>query len=181
MRIAKEGKLPPLAITEIYGRCKHPAVTHYLEIVNPTETPVDLYDYKIMTYHGENRLDTDPVRENMLADEPGKMILRPGEVAVLRVIPTALHLPENEIYLSNDAFCAALSEQVFAPKESFSTDEMRIIPLELGRFNEELQTWEPRVNSFELSIKYHAITLLIAPRGGSFENAVFPESLQCVL
>ena len=173
VRIAKEGKLPPLAITEIYGRCKHPAVTHYLEIVNPTETPVDLYDYKIMTYHGENRLDTDPVRENMLADEPGKMILRPGEVAVLRVIPTALHLPENEIYLSNDAFCAALSEQVFAPKESFSTDEMRIIPLELGRFNEELQTWEPRVNSFELSIKYHAITLLIVPRGGSFENAVF--------
>ena len=28
IRIVKEGKLPPLAITEIYGRCKHPAMTH---------------------------------------------------------------------------------------------------------------------------------------------------------
>lgn len=173
VEIVKEGKLPPLAITEIYSRCKHKAVTHYLELMNPTEELVDLYDYKLMTYPGEVRDDNSPVRENMLADEPGRMILYPGERAVLRFIPTALHLPENEIYLSDEAFCAALTEQVFGPEETFTPEDMHIIPLELGRFNEETQAWEPKVNSFELSITYSAITLLIAPRGGSYDNAVF--------
>lgn len=173
VQLVKEGKLPPIAITEIYGRCKHKAVTHYLEIANPTEAVVDLYDYKLMMYSGEVRVETDPVRENMLAEEPGKMLLQPGEIAVLRFIPTALHLPENEPFLSEDAFCEALSEQVYGPNETFTPQGMRIIPLELGRFNEEEQVWEPKVNSFELSIKYSAITLLIVPRGGSYENAVF--------
>ena len=171
--IVKEGKLPPIVITEIYGRCKHPAMTHYLEIVNPTGTVVDLYDYKLMMHNGETRSENESVRENMLADEPGKVLLKPGEVAVLRFIPTALHLPENAAYLSDDAFCQALTEQVYAPEETFLKSSMRIIPLELGRLNEETQTWEPKVNSFEISIKYHAITLLIVPRGGSYENAVF--------
>ena len=171
--IVREGKLPPIAITEIYGRCKHPAATHYFEIINPTEQVVDLYDYKLMMHHGEVRSETESVRENMLAEEPGKMLLRPGEVAVLRFIPASLHLPENGAYLSEEAFCAALSEQVFAPAETFTKESMRIIPLELSRLNEETQVWEPKVNSFELSIKYHAITLLIVPRGGSYESAVY--------
>lgn len=171
--LVREGKLPPLIITEIYGRCKHKAVTHYLELTNPTREVVDLYDYKLMTFHGEVRKADAPVRENMLAEEPGKMILQPGETVVLRVIPTALHLPENEMYLSDEAFCEALTEQVYGPDETYTPADMRIIPLELGRFNEETQAWEPKVNSFELSINYTAITLMIVPRGGSYENAVF--------
>ena len=53
--IVKEGKLPPLMISEIYGRCKHKAMTHYLELSNPTAAAVDLYDYKLMTFSGEER------------------------------------------------------------------------------------------------------------------------------
>ena len=171
--IVKEGKLPPLMISEIYGRCKHKAMTHYLELSNPTAAAVDLYDYKLMTFSGEERAENAPLYENMLADMPGKTILKPGETVVLRFIPTALHLPENEIYLSDEAFCAALSEQVFAPKETFSPKTMRIVPLELGRWNEETKTWVPKENSFELLTIYSAITLLIVPRTGSYDDAVF--------
>lgn len=171
--IVREGKLPPLAVTEIYGRCKHPAQTHYLELTNPTREIVDLYDYKLMMHSGEELSPDAPVRENMLAEEPGKTILQPGETVVLRIIPVALHQPENEAYLSDEAFCAALTEQVYDPAVTYTPADMRIIPLELGRLNEETGLWEPKVNSFELSIKYSAVTLLIAPRGGSYDNAVF--------
>ena len=102
--LVKENKLPPLAITEIFGRGKHKAGVHYLELINPTQSVVDLYDYKLMTFNGEVRDDNAPVRENMLADEPGKMLLSPGEVAVLRFIPHTLHEAENEPYLTNEAF-----------------------------------------------------------------------------
>ncbi len=173
VEIVREGKLPPLAITEIYGRCKHKAMTHYLEIVNPSGAVVDLYDYKLMTYPGVTRNELAPVRENMLAEEPGKVLLQPGEVALLRIIPAALHNPENEAYLSNEAFCQALSEQVFGPKEDFDAYKMRIIPLELSRYHEESGAWEAKVNSFELDTTYSAITLLITPRGASWDRAVF--------
>ena len=171
--VVKEGKLPPLIVTEIYGRCKHKAVTHYLELTNPTENAVDLYDYKLMMHSGEERSANASLHENMLADEQGKVFLQPGETAVLRFIPAALHLPENEVYLSDAAFCEALTEQVFGPDEVFEPSGMRIIPLELSAFCEETQAWEPKPNAFELSIKYSAITLLIAPRSGSYEDAVY--------
>lgn len=171
--VIKEGKLPPLIITEIYGRCKHKAVTHYLELVNPTTAAVDLYDYKLMTFHGEEASETTPLRENMLADEPGKTILRPGETAVLRIIPQALHLPENAQYLSDEAFCEALNEQIYGTDEVLTADSIRILPLELSAFNEESGAWEPKPNAFELSTTYSAITLMIVPRNGSYEQALY--------
>ena len=171
--VVREGKLPPLIVTEIYGRCKHKAATHYVELTNPTTEVVDLYDYKLMLFHGEEPAADAPLQENMLADMPGKVLLQPGETAVLRFIPAALHLPENEVYLSDAAFCEALSEQVFGPNETFDPNGMRIIPLELSAFCEETKIWEPKPNAFELSIKYSAISLLVAPRNGSYENAVY--------
>lgn len=171
--IVREGKLPALIVTELYGRCKHPAHTHYLELTNPTREIVDLYDYKLMMHSGEELAADAPVRENMLADEPGRYLIQPGETVVLRFIPLSLHQPGNEAYLSDEAFCAALTEQAHDPERVITPEDIRIIPLELGRLQEETGVWEEKVNSFEISIRYSAVTLLIAPRGGSYDNAVF--------
>lgn len=171
--ICTEGKMPPFAISEWFVRPKNKSGIMYAEIFNPTTEDVDLYDYKFMSFGGTEFDAETPRKELMLADKKGTAILHAGELAVLRLIPLALHDAVNAECLSDAYFCAQLIEFRHEDGVVFTPDSMRIIPVEQGYYDETAGKYLPKPHTFDMPVDYSAITLMIVPRDGSFGDAVY--------
>ncbi len=82
-----------LVITEVYRDTPGPDLTEGFEVMNISDSPIDLYDYKIWRYHDPSNIWSNvtsataatAVSDNLygaaLSDTSGKYILMPGEVA----------------------------------------------------------------------------------------------------
>lgn len=94
--------MPPLLITELspWG-----GVNSFVELYNPTEKTVDLFDYDLLLFTND-----EPTGRNRLANAQGVNLLAPHSAAALRFItPALLANPHREV-LTAEGFCAALME-----------------------------------------------------------------------
>ncbi|MGI6167313.1 MAG: CehA/McbA family metallohydrolase [Eubacteriales bacterium] len=172
VQVSCAGKLPPLMVTELFLRPKGLGVTSFIEVANPTEGPVDLYDYKLLVFNGEDI--TAPARTEVhLADGPGREIVNPGELAVLWLQYPNNHNLEEGKYTTAEGFCEACMNNQPGPEYELSPDELHLVKLEFCRFDEEKAKYVLREGFSELPSKNELVTLLFVPRDGGPNDAVY--------
>lgn len=169
--VDEAGQLPPLAVTELFGRPKGKNVTIFVEVMNPSDQPTDLYRYKIMFYHGEAPKADDYVCSLYLAETPGVELLAPGEVAAIWPLMPQNH-KAGERYLTREGFIEAAIADFPKPAFDLNTTDFRLIPVEACRFDETTGTYLPldKINKFPA--KNETTTLVIAPREAQPENGL---------
>lgn len=168
------GRLPPLMVTEFYARPKGLEVTLFIEVSNPTSCAVDLYDYKILAYKGDETGVSAPICVLPLSDERGTEVIAPGEVAVLWPLFPKNHNTEDGRYATVNGFIDACMNDFPKPAFDLRTekDSIRIIPVEASRFDNEAGKYVLRDGVKNLPIKTELTTLVIAPHDCEPENGV---------
>ena len=93
---ATEEKAGPLIITEIFNNPGGTDFCEFMEIMNISDTAIDLYDYKFWYRSGSKLSDIGlpeiTSKSNVLATGYGENVLDPGEIAV--------------VWFVHDSFCA---------------------------------------------------------------------------
>lgn len=154
--------LPPVIITEIYGRPKEGQKNVFFEIANPTQKPVDLYDYKLMQTSDNGMNGTD-----LITDEKGKYILAPGEVAVL--------------HFASDGFLNSVPAVTFADlcnatnrRPGYEVDSsVRVIPLEICDIDENGKAKKRETCFLPQSSVNRKTDVYVVPRDGEIGDALF--------
>ncbi len=157
--------LPPLAITEVFARPKGIETNVYLEVVNPTDAEVDLYDYKLMqTEEGVSAALTD-----MLSDGAGKYILAPGEVAVLWFrFPALINKCGTDCDGEFAAACNSLNR-----RPEFEVDgSARVIPIEISTLDGEKAVMKKGCFILQGTVNRRT-ELHVVPRDGEPSDAVY--------
>lgn len=171
--VAGDGtKLPPLVVTELFLRPKGLGVSAFVEVINPTDRPVDLYDYSFMVFSGEDT-SGKPKCIIPLADESGREILSPGEAAVLWPLYPANHNHPSGKYTTTEGFCEAVSAELPPPLAMPLPGEIRIVPINASRYDEEKKTYVLKDGYGELPAKTEKTSLLIIPRDGGAAEALY--------
>lgn len=154
--------LPPVIITEIYGRPKEGQKNVFFEIANPTQKPVDLYDYKLMQTSDNGMNGTD-----FMADEKGKYILAPGEVAVL--------------HFASDSFLNSVPAVTFADlcnasnrRPGYEVDQsVRVIQLDICDTDENGKAKMRKDCFLPQSSVNRKTDVYVVPRDGEISDALF--------
>ncbi len=170
--VADEGLLPPLIITEFYARPKGLSLTSFIEIMNPTEEPVDLYDYKMIVVPGDDP-EAKAIITLDLADKKGQHIIAPRSLALLWPQYPKHHEPEYEKYSTPEGFCELLNSELPPPMFKVSPEEIQLIKLEFCRYDEELASYVYKEGARALPAKIERTTLFFAPRSGSASDAIY--------
>lgn len=124
LKTRSNAEMPPLVFTEMVARGSSPKGINYLEVMNPSDKTVDLYDYKLVRVDAEELQDVEPIREMLITNEKGTF-LAPGEVAVLRIVPVAVQNTNPE-FLSVEAFVEGVKGVCPDPIEC-DPDAIRIV------------------------------------------------------
>lgn len=165
------GQLPPLVVTELYGRPKGKNLTIFIEVMNPTALPTDLYRYKLMFYHGKEPTAKDYVCALYLAETPGERLLAPGEVAALWPLMPQHH-KAGERYLTREGFIETAMADFPKPAFDLATADFKLIPIEASRFDEVKGAYVPLEHINRLPAKNETTTLVIVPREAQPENGL---------
>ena len=164
-------KLPPLVITEIFGRPKGREHTVYVEFFNPTETPVDLYDYELWVYPAAKEAVGEPKGRIPLAREAGNMLGAGESVAVWPLTLKNYHPDVN--CLTAEDFIKSLNGAYFYSKDPIDEAKVRVLPLDLTEIDPEKGVRKHIAGICTLPNGHDTTTLLIVPRGGNASSALF--------
>ncbi len=105
--------LPPVIITEVYSRpIRGKTHTRYVELTNISDSPVDLWDFKISkTFEGKTT-------ESYLANNPGENIIHSGETACIRfLVPESFDFAGNIKESQEDYLKGIYAENPYKSKE----------------------------------------------------------------
>lgn len=158
--------LPPVMISEYFPFGGGPV--RCIELYNPLEETVDLYDYELVCVDGENCI----LGRNPLADAPSVNLLESRSIAALNFISSDIHtyLAENN-QQENPTFAYLAS--VFPEScEDIAERGIKWMEVDLCEKNDE-GDWVAKPGCFDL---YHWIRprrLRIVPRGGDADSAFF--------
>ncbi len=157
--------LPPITVTEHFpwgtGLCE------CMELYNPTDRTVDLYDYELALL-GEG----DEIKKrNPMANRSGENLLAGGEMGVLFFLAPAMHaLCEGEI--TGELIAAELAERYPETCADMTERVSQLMLCEISEKNEKGE-WATCPDRFRL---YRWITphrFAILPRGGELQEAIF--------
>lgn len=169
-------ELPPLVITEIFGRPKGKDHTCYVEYFNPTDKAVDLYDYELLVYAATKAPDYAAVGEPKgripLAREAGVNILGAGESAAVWGLTLKNYAPEVNC-LTPEGLIKDINTAYLYTKEPLDETKARVIPVDLTEIDPESGARKNLAGICALPNAHDSTTLLIVPRGGDASNAVF--------
>ncbi len=171
-QISDAGKMPPLIVTEFYARPKGLGVTAYIEVMNPNNEPVDLYDYKMMAFPGGN-LSVKELGVIYFADKPGEEIIAPHTLALLWPQYPRHHMLENGKYSSAEGFCEVINAEFPRPEFEVKPDGLKLVKVEFCRYDEETAEYVFKDGAAELPSKNEHITLLLVPREKEAGDAVY--------
>ena len=174
VQVANAGEMPPLVVTELYGRPKGNNITVFFEVMNPSPEAVDLYDYKLMAYAGAEPTPDKYVCELALANEPSTQVIASCEVAVIWPILPQHHALQDDKFLTIDGFVEACMADF--PKPGFDLaaeiDTVRIIPVEASAYDEITEKHVAIGKVDKMPLKTECTTLVIAPRDADAQNAL---------
>ena len=164
--------LPALTITEIFDRPKGKEFTTYVELFNPTDKEVDLYDYEALIYPGVTEASGAPKGRLPLSREAGVNILGAGESAAYWPITLRNYAPDAKCFTKED-FIAHINSAYFYSKDPIDESKTRVIPVDLTEMDEETGVRKHVDGISSLPNGHEPTTLLIVPRGGDAESAIF--------
>ena len=161
-------EMPPLTISE--NGAFLPGEAGFLELCNHLDRTLDLYDFELLLVKEGERLGRNP-----LSDRPGENLIPPGRAALLRFRSPALcsFARQSGSLLSRSSFLLALSACFPAP---LPEEEDALLFYEADLTGGTGETLLP--GTFELCRGYTPHTLMIVPRGGGPESAVFTASTE---
>lgn len=134
LKARSNADMPPLVITEMVARGASPKGINYLEVMNPSDKTVDLYDYKLVRVDAEELNDNEPIRAMYITNEQGTL-LAPGEIAVLRFVPVAARNDDPSL-LSVEAFALGV-KGVYPDPFECDPASLRVINVENAVYSEE--------------------------------------------
>lgn len=169
--------LPPLAITELFVRPKGLGVTSYIEVMNPTSSDVDLYDYEVLVFSKTKKAEGKPSGRLPLADLPKSSILHPGEFAAIWPIQkknfgVEVDGVKRDVVTVQD-FCDVFTKEYFYTSLRLTPDDCCIFPVSYTVVDPETGIRSDLPGVCKLPEKQFPATLLIVPRGGEIADAVF--------
>ncbi|MBQ4141783.1 MAG: CehA/McbA family metallohydrolase [Clostridia bacterium] len=169
-------ELSPLVITEIFARPKGKDHTCYIEYFNPTDKPVDLYDYELLVYANTQAPDYAAVGEPKgripLSRAAGANILGAGESAAVWGLTLKNYAPEVNS-LTPDDLIRDINTAYLYTKEPIDEARARILPIDLTEIDPESGERKNLAGISSLPNGHDVTTLLIVPRGGDASSAVF--------
>lgn len=161
-------ELPPLAITEIYGRPKGKEHTAYIEFFNPNTFAVDLSEYEVLVYEDTEMPEGEPTGRIPLARDVGTC-LNPGECAA--VWPLTVKNYDKGV-LDRDAFICEMNSVYIYTKVPVDEARVNLIPVDMTEISETGE--RKNIDGFcALPTGHKPTTLLIVPRGGDCHSAVY--------
>ena len=164
--------LPAIAITEIFGRPKGKEFICYVELFNPTEKAVDLYDYEALIFSPATEPTGEPKGRLPLSREAGINILGAGETAAYWPITLKNYAPEINCFTKED-FIAQINSVYLYTKEPIDDTKVNLIPVDLTEIDEETGKRKHIDGICALPSAHDATTILIVPRGGDADSAIF--------
>ncbi len=161
--------LPALTVTEHFpwgvGLCE------CMELYNPTERTVDLYDFELALV-GE---DGEVKKRNPMAARQGEHLLDGGEMGILSFLAPAMHVAaEGEI--TAERLLQELAERYPESCAELAERAPKVFLCEISEQNEKGE-WVLAADRFRLYRWITPHTLCILPRGGNVEDAIFTMSL----
>ncbi len=162
-------KLPELTITEIFARAKGIDYTAYIEFFNPTEKDVDLSQYELLIFEETEVPEGDPKGRIPLSREE-KTFLHAGEIAALWPLTVKNY---DFGVLAREDFIRGINSAYFYSKYPIDEEKVNVIPVDLTDIDQETGI-RKNIESFcALPIGQKPTTLLIVPRGGDIDSAIF--------
>jgi hypothetical protein len=165
-------ELPPLAITEIFGRPKGKEFTAYIELFNPTDKDVDLYDYEVLVFSPSKDPLGMPKGRLPLSREAGVNILGAGATAACWPLTLKNYAPEINC-LTVESFISQINSAYLYTKEPIDETKVNVIPVDYTEIDPESGARKNIEGICALPSAHDATTLLIVPRGGDESSAVF--------
>lgn len=163
---------PPLILTEIYARPRGRSIGQYLELMNPSDRPVDLYDYEVIIFRSKEP-EGKPACRLPLSDAPGKDILAPGEVAAVWGVKTKNFGKDGRDWTSAADFFDDFNDGYGREDSPLAYDAGRVIPVKL--FTEDPLSGKriPLPEAGEIPIKLDVSRLCIVPRGRDADEEIY--------
>ena len=151
LRCSSNAEMPPLVFTELGARLSLKKGTidrgmKFVEVMNPTDRPVDLYDYKLVRYDVEEISEKIPAMEVEITNEKGTMLL-PGELAVLRFFPVEAQNDAPE-FNTPEAFAEGICE-LYPYPHTLDPASIRVIPVVNSEYSEEEGRYISLPDAFE--------------------------------
>ena len=165
-------ELSPITITEIFGRPKGKEFCTYAELFNPTDKDIDLYDYDVLVYSPTKEPLGTPKGRLPLSREAGVNILGAGATAVYWPVTIRNYAPEINC-LTKEDFIAQINSAYLYTKDPIDESKVNVIPVDLTETDPESGARKNIEGICSLPSAHDATTLLIVPRGGDAESAVF--------
>ncbi|MGM9641707.1 MAG: CehA/McbA family metallohydrolase [Eubacteriales bacterium] len=162
-------ELPPLAITEIFGRPKGKEYTCYIELFNPNTFEVDLSEYELLVYEDTEAPSGKPTGRIPLSRERG-ISLKPGECVA--VWPLTVKNYDKGV-LDRDDFIREINSAYIYTKAPVDEARLNIIPVDMTEIDAETGNRKNIDGFCTLPVGHKPTTLLIVPRGGDCESAVY--------
>jgi hypothetical protein len=152
---------PALAISEVYANTKGYDCTEYLELINLSAAPLDLYNYKLMGASGE-AVDQPTERQVMLTDKQGQYVLAPGECAIVWFVFADSY--KEYVTTLNDFISLTKEEQGIRAE---GLEKRMIIPVDITITPDHVSD----------KAKFHLVNkevnqILICPRDGIWSDAI---------
>ena len=164
-------ELPPLTITEIYGRPKGLEHTVYIELFNPSQKDVDLYDYDLLIYPETKDVRGEPKGRIPLAREAATILPAGESVAVWPLTVRNYHPDVN--CLTPEDFVKAINKAYFYSKDPIDEAKARVLPVDLTEIDPEKGVRKNIAGVIALPTGHDITTLLIVPKGEDSSKAVF--------
>lgn len=154
LRTASNADMPPLVFTELGARlrCKNGNVekgVNFVEVMNPTDHPIDLYDYKLIRCDAEELSEKNPIMEVKITNEKGTVLL-PGELAVLRFFPVEIQNDAPELNTPK-AFAEGICE-LYPYPHTIDPASLHVISVVNSEYSEKKGRYVSLPDAFEPKI-----------------------------
>ena len=163
--------IPPVVITEVYSRVKRGKVdSKFIELTNFTEIAADLYNVRI------SRTVKGKVTEICyLADEPGKVILDPGETACVRFLTKESFGADGNIIETEEEYLRGIYDET--PYEKLEYKPARIIYVDGTRVNPDTGVRETNPDVLVLGPDQKPTLITLTDRDGNKDENYFEITL----
>ncbi len=162
-------KLPPIAITEIFGRAKGREYTCYIEYFNPNPFEVELSDYELLVFEGTEQPEGKPTGRIPIARESGA-VLKSGESAAVWPLTVKNH---DLGVLTREDFIREIDSAYIYTKVPIDDARVNVIPVDMTETDPKNGALKNIEGFCALPVIHKPTTLLIVPRGGNAEDAVY--------
>jgi len=167
--------LPPLMLTELYLRPKN--LSAYVEVMNPGEADVDLYDYEMLFFGDKKQAEGKPTCRMPMADKPGT-ILESGKVAAIWGLLPKNFGQDGRDLVSPDDFVEIFNNEYNNREHKIAVDgsdgrEIRIIPVDYTVVDAASGKRKLAKGIGDLPVKHYTSVFAIVPRGGEAGSEVY--------